>query len=259
MKLQFLGTGAAGSYKTPECEMKPGRRRCAAMLFDDNVLVDCSLQAYDYAVKLGRDPSAVTDIFLSHAHGDHLSLTALKSYNDAAKQPIRFWCHHTTAEWLKPLLGDDYPNILVCPVETREPWEAAGMTVTALPANHMVDNGKQQPVHFIFEKDGKKLYYATDGGWFRAEAWEYLRKDITFDGVIFDATDGDWAGSHRIGTHNGYPMLKLMLIAMRDNGMTREDTVIIADHFCMGPDDPNLEIYREIGMIPAYDGFTIEI
>ena len=232
MKLQFLGTGAAGSYKTPECEMKPGRRRCAAMLFDDNVLVDCSLQAYDYAVKLGRDPSAVTDIFLSHAHVDHFSLTALKSYNDAAKETINFWCHHTTAEWLKPLLGDDYPNILVCPVETREPWEAAGMTVTALPANHMVDNGKQQPVHFIFEKDGKKLYYATDG---------------------------DWAGSHRIGTHNGYPMLKLMLIAMRDNGMTREDTVIIADHFCMGPDDPNLEIYREIGMIPAYDGFTIEI
>ena len=35
--------------------------------------------------------------------------------------------------------------------------------------------------------------------------------------------------------------------------------IVIADHFCMGPDDPNLEIYREIGMIPAYDGFTIDI
>jgi len=91
MKLLFLGTGAAGSMNKNESEILAGKRRCASLLIDNNVLVDVARQSFDFATKLGCDTSAITDIFLSHAHGDHCCSTALLQYAAAAKTKIRFW------------------------------------------------------------------------------------------------------------------------------------------------------------------------
>ena len=52
MKLLFLGTGAAGSVKVPNADIKPGKRRCTSMIIDQQVLVDVALQSFDYAKEL---------------------------------------------------------------------------------------------------------------------------------------------------------------------------------------------------------------
>ena len=265
MKLLFLGTGAAGSIKKSEAEITEGKRRCAALRIDDDVLVDLSKQAFDYSVKLGKDPSTVTDIFLSHAHGDHFNHEALMQYATAAKSKIRFWCHRGALEHLN-FTEEELQLVDVRPVEICDTWETAGMTVTALPANHLVGSftTEEKPLHYIFRKEGKTLYYGCDGGWYTAIEWEYLRANkVVFDGVILDATVGDDPGNFRIATHNNLAMLELLTLALRQNEMLTEQSLLIATHLG-GPslhsyDKPIEEVFGERGMIVAHDGLEINI
>lgn len=136
------------------------------------------------------------------------------------------------------------------------------MTVTALPANH-VAGPDEQPVHYIFEKDEQVLFYGCDGGWFRCDTWQYLyRKRIVFTAMILEATVGELPGNFRIGEHNTIPMLRLLLTAMRENGVLPRDATLIADHIGVPPYDVlkkgDYGLLTELGMIVAKDGLTVE-
>ncbi|MBQ2273498.1 MAG: hypothetical protein II337_08565 [Clostridia bacterium] len=264
MKLLFLGTGAAGNSKRSEAEITEGSRRCASLLIDDTILVDVSRQSYDYLIKQGKDPSAVTDIFLSHAHGDHFNREVLLSYAAAAKEKLRFWCHRGAVEHLN-LTEEDLQVIDLHPLEICDTVETGGVTVTALPANHLVGSFTcaEKPLHYIIEKDGKKIYYGCDGGWYTAIEWEYLRANkVVFDAVILDATVGDDAGNFRIATHNNIAMIQILTLALRQNEMLTENALLIATHFaasCYPKDRSHDEIFAELGMLAAADGRIIEV
>lgn len=263
MKLLFLGTGAAGALKTPEAEVKPNQRRCSSMMLDETVVVDVAIQSYDHAVKLGKDPTAVTDIFLSHSHPDHYWKSTLLTYARNAKQKINFWCHEGAVQDLG-LTEEEAELLNVCPVKCFDVWETAGMTVTALPANHLAGGPQQQPLHYIFTKGEDQLFYGCDGAWFRADTWEYMRKKgFVFTAMILEATVGELPGNFRIATHNTVPMLRLLIAALRENGMLPRDATLIADHIGVPPYNSKKKgdygLLTELGMTVAYDGLEIVV
>lgn len=260
MKLTFLGTGAAICIKTPNNEIKGEQRRCSSMLIDNNILVDVPFQAFDHATALGVDTSAVTDVFLTHSHCDHIMKDVLLEFAATAKTKLNFWCHKEAVPNLK--FTDEEAEILnICPVDVMEKWVTGDATVTALPANHLT-KGAEQPLHYIFEKNGKSTFYGCDGGWFMASTWEYLRTQ-KLDAVILDATVGDDAGNYRIGTHNSIPMLKIINAALLQNCIMDERGKRIASHIAPTVYQmTNAEIEKvlaEFGMITAHDGLEIEI
>lgn len=259
MKLLFLGTGTAGAKLLPEGTLAENQRRCSSLMIDDDVVVDLGLQSFDFATKLGADTSGITDIFISHTHRDHYMKEALLAYLNAVPRKLRIHCHRGAVVSLK-LTEEEAARVEIHPLEAMETFEAAGMTVTALPANHLAGGPEEQPLHYIFHRNGQTLFYGCDGGWFRAETWEYMRREaITYDAMILEATVGEDPGNFRIGTHNTVPMLRLLLAALEDNNMMREDTTMIASHIGGKMNKPETaEMFAGLGMIEAFDGLTVE-
>ena len=260
MTLTFLGTGAAVCTRKPDAQIQEGERRCSSVLIDGNVLVDVPFQSFDYAARLGGDLSKLTDVFLTHSHDDHFIKEVLFKFAASAKSKLNFWCHKGAVENLG-LAPDEAARVNIYPVEAMQKWETAGMTVTALPANHLT-KGDEQPLHYIFEKDGKSTFYGCDGGWFMARTWEYMRK-IKLDAVVLDTTVGEDGGNFRIGTHNTIPMLRLISQALTENGIMSEGGVRIGSHIAPTvhkmTHSETAKVLAEFGMITAYDGFEVEV
>ena len=258
MKLLFLGTGAAGSKNKYEYEIEDIRRRCASMLIDEHVLVDTPKQSFDYATKLGVDTSLITDVFLSHLHSDHYNKEAFLSWVNAAKGKINLWCGKRIVPALE-LSEEELERINICPIEDMDEFDTAGMHVVALPANH----AGVHALHYVFEKDGKRLYYGLDGAWFTPREWRYLHgSGLAFDAMILDATNTshDPIKYGNYGEHNNYLLLPIVVQTLRGSGVAGENTKLIADH--IGSHMKNVEaidFVKSLGMIPAYDGLVLEV
>ena len=259
MKILFLGTGAADWERKPEEKMNENERRYSSMLIDGRILLDVAPQSYGYARRLGIDLSKITDCFFSHTHSDHYDKDALLSF---AKEcgGLRLHLHRDAI----PCLGlseEEKKAIKLCPLDVFDKTEADGYTVTALSANHLVEESNEQPLHYIFEKDGKRYFLGGDGGLFTAHTWEYMLT-LKFNGIIFDATVGDSMDDFRLGTHNSIPMLRLATASMRRAGILEDGAALFANHLARtlhAPKEETERLFSALGITVTYDGMEVDI
>ncbi len=243
MKLTFLGTGAA-DWNGPDARGE--YRRLTSTLLDGRLLIDATPTVLDMI----PDPAAITDVFYTHSHGDHFSVDALK-----ALAPCRVYAH---GSWAGEIAGE---GLTVIPLTVGQPVEAAGFTMIPMPSNHSTQRDYETTLHYLIEKDGKRLLYATDGAWLLNREHHIIGKKV-LDAAVFDATigddcDGDW----RIFEHNSIDMIRLMLKSMHRMGRLREDAPVFLTHMArtLHPDQAALEARTEKPFVVCRDGMEADV
>lgn len=254
MFLRFLGTGAADWEKGMTDEF----RAFTSTMVDGHILIDGTMSVLE---ALG-DPAGVTDILFTHPHSDHFDLDFLR-----AIAPVRAHIHRSWAD-----RASGIPGVTVIPFDFCEAFDAGGLTVTAVPSNHLEFSENALPAHFILEGD-RTILYATDGAWMTTQEWRTLMK-FQLDAAVFDATIGDGnPGDFRIFEHNSLDMVRMMLVTLRRpmfgthtaephiHPVIKENAPIFLTHLArtLHPSRKELEDALKGEFIVAYDGMEVEI
>lgn len=283
MKLQYFGTAAAEGIPAIFCDCpvcqearkKKGRyiRTRSQAMIDDKLLVDFNADTYMHSLKYGVDLSKLEHLFVTHVHEDHYYpaelLNRQKGYAPTVPTPT-LTVHGSEdlplfaeKEWA-PI--DQYYNLVfednrvvfdvLRPFERKE---IGGYFVTALPAQH----GTPHPYIYIFEKDGKTLFYRNDSGYLTEEIFAYLReKRIKFDLVSYECTwcDEDAEGAAKY--HLGLPNVIVEKQKFIENGNYKEDTISVITHFSHNMKGAGYGDMKKVadknGFVLAYDGMKIE-
>ncbi len=243
MKLKFLGTGAA-DWNGPD--ERGEYRRLTSTLLDGCLLIDVTKTVLDMI----PDPAAVTDVFFTHSHGDHFDIDALR-----ALAPCRVYAHES---WAGEIEGE---GLTVVPLSVGKPVEAAGFTMIPMPSNHSTAREYETTLHYLVEKDGKRLLYATDGAWLINGEHHIIGRKV-LDSAVFDATIGDGCeGDYRIFEHNSIDMIRLMLKTLHRTGRLREGAPVYLTHLArtLHPDQATLERRTERPFIVCHDGMEAVI
>ena len=255
---QFLGTCAADfspKLKTEfvDCFDKNARRSSAALI-NGRYLIDCGVHTIDSLRIAGISLENITDVFFTHLHGDHFQAANLAKIAEAKSDILRVWVAN---EAKLPKIEN---TVIIRMPKLAKAEVGDGVFVTGLYANH---DEKCSPQHLLFEIDGKRILYATDGGWVVNASYNFLRQQTpTLDMLVLDCTCGDYEGEWRIGEHNNIPMIRLMLPSFRKVKIVDDNTKVYITHLAPSlhkSHDETVEIMKVMGAEVAYDGLCVEI
>ena len=212
MKFEFLGTGAADWFAPdPSGEV----RRMTSTLVDGCLLIDMM----EHALERITDPAAITDVIITHSHRDHYNPEAI-----AKIAPVNLYVDEGWADTVH------IPGVTVHPVKAGEKFRAAGFEITGMRGNHSTEGEGEHTVHYLLQKDGKNVYYATDCAWILYKEMRLIR-DNPLDALVIDATIGDGhEGDYRVFEHNSLPMVRIMVESMQKTGMLKPGAPIFLTH-----------------------------
>ncbi|MBQ8876790.1 MAG: hypothetical protein IJY63_04525 [Clostridia bacterium] len=283
MKLQYFGTAAAEGIPAIFCDCsvcqearkKKGRyiRTRSQAMIDDKLLVDFNADTYMHSLKYGVNLSALKHLFVTHVHEDHYYpaelLNRRKGYSPILRN--RTLTVHGSEdlplfaeqEW-QAISADgstlaEHNRVVFDVLRPYERTEIDGYFVTALPAVH----GTPHPYLYIFEKDGKTLFYRNDSGYLTEEHFAYLReKGIRFDLVSYECTWGDEDAGGAAKYHLGLPNAIIERQRFIENGNYKDGTISVITHFShniRGAGYGNMKkAAKKHGFVLAYDGMKIE-
>ena len=256
MDIMFLGTCACDYSPLLKTTYKDvfdkDARRSSCALVNGKYLIDCGEHCMESLRIAKVDPAQITDIFVTHLHGDHYNEEHIRQIAAASERVLRVWVRFDAKT-------SDIPN-----VEWKYMQKAAayvvedGVTLTGLLANH---EEAFFPQHLLLEANGKKIFYALDGAWFLFETY-YALKNAQLDLLVLDCTCGDYEGDYRIGEHNTIPMIRLMLPSLKKWGTIVEKTQVYVTHLAPSlhkTHDETVRILEKDGVGVAYDGLTLSV
>ncbi len=259
VSVKTLGTGAADhDWKRLGT---PGVRGSASTLLDGQVLIDCGATGSANLARFDIDPRALTDLVITHSHGDHFSLAEIRSVLDRRGPdltPMGIWASpEAVAALAQAFPGRFTGHALV----SGTVFEIGRLRLTALPANHRLANPAEQSLHFLIETPCGNLLYALDGAWMLKPARQLIGKR-RLDMIIWDATMSK-PGDYRIFEHNDLAMIGLMMQSLETTGAADAKTVCVLDHMArtLWPEDLRQAetLAAERGWILAADGMDLEL
>lgn len=241
MRFLFLGTGAA-DWKEPSADGE--YRRNTSTLVDDELLIDGNETISEHLPALQGVPA----MLFTHSHGDHYSQSFLQRVRPARVLCEESWAAEAGAEPLAP----------------GRAFSAAGFGIHPVTASHSTERKNEQPLHYILEKNGQRILYATDDAWLTNHAYHAIKDGAPLDGCIFDGTVGDaFPDDWRVFEHNTLPMVRAMRRALEGAGFLKTGAPVVVTHLArtLHPSQAALEAHEADSPAPlivARDGMTFE-
>ena len=301
MKLTFLGTSAGENYPAlwchcPNCEYarKHGGRNIrqnSCAFIDDDTMIDLSNHAFQTALQLGIDITAMKVLLMTHDHKDHFYTHHLiwrgmpvtadlqpAKMGDAFRMDeaihwmgarmtavphLDIYGHETIYQTLlendryHPEHEEEMYNLTFHALQPAETIHRPdlGLTFTAVLSNHKKD---RSTYNYIIEREGKTLLYALDCGGYEDDMWKVIAQH-QYDCVVLEGTFGLMPDEFPM--HQNLNKNLRYLDFLNANHLWKKEQNFILSHMAphwTPPYDEYVKIVEPYGIQVAYDGLTIE-
>ncbi|TLS54195.1 carbon-phosphorus lyase [Paenibacillus antri] len=272
MKIHFLGTAAAEGFPNAFCRCqycnkarelggKNIRTRSSAIV-DDTIKFDYSPDSYMQALRDNIDYSLIEHMLVTHTHSDHLNAADLECRREGIAHGLEHPMHiygndavmYHTRKAIGRFEGARYAFHLLRPFETISVGDAL---VTPLLADH----DKMETCYlYAVEKNGKRLLYGHDSGWFPDATWTWLQGK-QMDCAILDCTHG-YTGNARDRNHMCIETVLEAQREFRNRDILQREGKIVVTHFSHNSKllhGEFEEVFNPAGIITAYDGLILHI
>ncbi len=282
MEIKYYGTSAGGGIPEIFCDCRICRharemrgkniRSRSQAVIDRRLSIDYPVDVFMHSAYGGLDMRSVRHILVTHSHQDHFLLKDVFSRYQGSDQPIRFYMSAQSGAELKEKIekreaayAAGKPRTDSCRVEVEflsmyTPKEILDYTVTPLRARHAESIGSM--IYLISSHtDRKNILWAHDTGKFHPDAIDYLKSsEVKLDFVSLDCALK--RGAQITTAHMDIDWCKEMADLLRENGNVTENTTVALSHIGHLVERTHDELAQdaaELGMIVAYDGFTVNI
>lgn len=262
MELLFLGTCACDYSPLLKTDFRDSfdrnARRSSSVLIDSRILIDCGDHTLDSIRIAGVDPAKIEAVVVTHSHGDHFRPAHIAAIAAAGERKLQVFCSPICAGLLFGI-----NNVSVQPVAHGIELNWNGYRILPLCSNHQTQFPGELTLHYLIEKDNRRLFYGLDGAWYPTCTGKFLyNKQINL--FVFDATVGDYDGDIRTFEHNSVPMIRTMLKAFRAFNAFAPDAQIYLSHLAPSlykplDHDAIVERVAPDGLLVAYDGLRTTV
>jgi phosphoribosyl 1,2-cyclic phosphate phosphodiesterase len=289
MKIQLLGTAGGDFRRVDDLEDKFGylprvrelggkNLRCPAqaVIFPD-ILID--FYNGDQLGKFGIAPETVKHLFITHNHWDHFRPLRILEFAAALPHQLQVYGSHNVIEALKFANTYDFDrrngrfivretktDIGYHKLEPEQSYEIGGTTVSPVHGNHCMDKSDNMIMqdiclNYVFERDGKTIFYGMDSSYTLPLTFEYLRR-FRIDVAVMDMTFGRWPIDVVNSGHHNLEMLVETIGEFREAGIFHDETTLLASHMSLAYVEPHDDLKDELskmGITLAYDGQELEV
>lgn len=268
MKVLLMGTGGAdgipalyGNDRVSKYARANGgkdlRTRSAALI--DSVLkLDLGPDTLSQVHRFGIDATEWSAVFFTHSDEDHMCLSEIQygmfpfveseklEYTIYGNEIVCQIIRHRYPEWPIDLIElENYKTV------THEAYQ-----VTPVSATH---KGDEDCHNFIIERDGRRLLYATDTGFYRGEVFDYLAgKDI--HALVVECSEG-FLKTPYIG-HMDIDQCVELVGRLRKSKALSSDAQVFTTHHAAGGNATHEELVSALtpyGIHPGFDGLSFEV
>lgn len=257
--VRLLGTGASDHDWKRLGE--PDVRGSTSTLIDGRVLIDCGRTGRANLERSHVAPDALTDLVITHSHGDHFDINQIREVLDARAAGLPLPGIWASAQALVALRRQLDGRFVGHALTSGMSFDLGRLHATALPANHLLPDPAEQAFHFLIETPRGNLLYALDGAWQLKPARQLIGR-TRLDMIIWDATMSE-TGDYRIFEHNDLAMIGLMMQSLKTTRAVHDRTVCVLDHIArtLWPADlkQSEKLASDRGWILAADGMSLRL
>ncbi len=280
MLVTFLGTAASEGYPNAFCACGNCRearslggsslRKRSSALIDGELLIDLGpdlmAAAQIHATPLDR----IRYCLQTHHHEDHLDpahFLSRSAYCGVTTAPVlEFYASSPSLARIAAALQRHAPdgaltgpeaeqklNVRIRQVASGQTFEVGPYRVTSIAATHA-----PEAMLFLIEREGRRLFYATDTGPLAEDAWRMLAAASgPIHAVALDHTFGD--GERSTGHLNADQFIE-QVTRMRALGLLAGDARVYAHHLAHHSNPSHPALTRRAtarGYDVAYDGLSV--
>lgn len=243
MTIQILGTAAAEGIPAIGCNCgvcctarerggKNIRSRSGALI-DDLLKIDFGPDTLYHIHRERLNPTSWRFLVFTHSHHDHCAGEELQYLLPGFAPPetarnLHIFGNAAVKAKVESIVAYTGLRLECALIRAFESYVLGDYTLIPIRANHITEVPDEETLNLIIEREGHRLLYACDTGWYPEETWEFLT-GVELDLLILECSFGFQPSSYK--GHLDFDGCLEVVQRMYKQGTLRADSRVVLTHF----------------------------